>query len=127
MNACYYYCFIEPVREVLNDPKNSVVGFTHSYKVSDRILEFAFLLYEDRQPFAIRFRIPSLEKDEIPEDCLTAIQTIKEHFLSTLRIIGYDRNITYAPHPAWNFINESIGSDLQLTYSLTLRPPNTCY
>lgn len=68
----------------------------------------------------LRISIEYVKENKIPEKCLNAIQLIKEHMLSILRI-SYDHELHFHKFYAWNFIpkgnNPSFSIQIQQKYN----------
>lgn len=103
MKVCYIYYLIDPIKEqYIDDGSTSfleidIPGTDHQYRAS--------LIGADDVPDMLRISISYVEEDKIPEICLNALQLIKEHMLSTLRI-SYDPGLQFHKLSAWNFIDE---------------------
>ena len=68
---------------------------------------YNFALFTEKGlPRYIRFEIPNLSKDEIPEDLLPVIQAAKEHFLSVMRLTYRPDAVFFSP-PIWSFVDEN--------------------
>ncbi|WP_041275996.1 hypothetical protein [Desulfosporosinus acidiphilus] len=103
MKVCYIYYFIEPIKEQYHDDGSTafleidIPGTEYHYKAS--------LLGTEDVPNMLRISISYVNEDKIPEISLNAIQSIKEHMFSTLRI-SYDPSLQFSKISLWNFIDK---------------------
>lgn len=121
MFTCYYYWLLEPMRTQFSDPESVVVGFEADVQTKGRVIKFALLLDRSRQPIAVRFSIPAEEDGGVPDYCVKPIQSVKEHFLSVLKL-NYDLDANYVARPIWNFRKASEGPNLAFSFSATGEP-----
>ncbi len=63
-----YYCLIEPIGARFRDSSQSKPAF--EIPIESAVKNFKFGLFVDKigEPTYVRFEIPSLEKEEIPEE-----------------------------------------------------------
>ena len=119
MKTCLYYWPIEPLSQTFLDDSNSVPIFEIPIDTQDRLCTLALFtgnVANVTVPQYARLEIPRLSETKIPDEILPFIQTVKEHFLSTLRLT-YHADVSFFPRPIWTFVEEDTPHSIGLEFS----------
>jgi len=107
MFDCFYYWVIDPIRRSLFDnPGRSPAFSVNIVHQNGKTYSFAVLCDDVGSPELLRCIIPDVSSEVIPAEDLPILQTLGEHFMSSLRIT-YKMEATYSSCPRiWNFIKK---------------------
>jgi len=116
VRECLYYWLVEPMQESFLDESTSSPSVDIPIETSTGLVHFALFLDATGRPAYGRVRFHCGDEDQIPKQRLPLLQSLKEHFLSVLRL-EYSEDAYLFPHPFWAFIrlgdHHSIGLGIQ--------------
>lgn len=117
---CYYYFLFELTPRSFVDIE-CIVAWDLEIALKDKsLIKMAFLTYPDTNPAAIRFTLPDIQEETIPESYLNMIQEAKEHFLSIYKL-NYDRGAHFEIR-IWNF---DFNPSMSIESKINISPPDT--
>lgn len=105
MKVCYWYYFVEPLKEHYFDDGSTdlleieIEGSENDYKVA--------LVGTDQTPEILRISFYNEQDEPINDIKLNAIQMFKEHMLSILRVNSFPDLVFNKIH-AWTFVEEGV-------------------
>lgn len=115
---CSYYWIFEPINGDVIDGPHRNPAFEIPTLFKGQYYNFTLFCTGNDTPEYARLIIPNLDKEEIPEEMLPLLQTLKEHLLSILRIF-YDREVQLF-RPVWLFREEDEPPRMQINITETL-------
>ena len=124
LRECLYYWLVEPLGRSFRDEAGSVPAFEVPIETKTGTVYFAVFLDEHRLPAYARLRFPCGHEDHITEDRLPLIQSVKEHFLSVLRL-EFSEDAYLFPRPIWAFIDT--GAQFSIGLDITVIEPTLAF
>ena len=120
MRICLFYWLVEPIRDRFWDSSESAPAFEVPIVLDNKVYTLALFTDTNGAPEYARLMISNLHSDALHKDALPLIQTVKEHFLSVLRVT-YDPEVRLFPRPIWTFIDENTPYTIGLETSQQIR------
>jgi hypothetical protein len=106
MKTCYIYYPLEPILEEYQDDESKTPATRITVKTRQKDYEVSLFADETNSRITfVRITVPNCAEEEIPEEDLPIVQSLKEHMLSVLRIT-YDSRSTLWDINWWTFIEE---------------------
>ncbi len=121
MKFAFYYWLFEPLRGGLRDNPERTPAFSVPVVFEDVTYELALLIDSEGAPEAARVRIPGLTEERLPDTILPLLQVVKEHLLSTLRLV-YREDIHLFPMTFWMFFDD--GAVHNVDVRIEFNPPS---
>ncbi len=126
MRECLYYWLIEPIRQSFHDKATSKAAVDIPIETTTGTVHFAIFLDENGLPAYGRLRFACGDDDRIPKERLPLLQSVKEHFLSVLRL-EFSEDTYLFPRPIWTFIESgaeySVSLEMQVVESAAVFEP----
>lgn len=126
MRECLYYWLVEPIRQSFCDKATFKAAVDIPIETTTGKVHFAIFLEENGLPAYGRLQFACGDDDRIPEARLPLLQSVKEHFLSVLRL-EFSEDAYLFPRPIWTFIESgseySVGLKMQVVESAAVFDP----
>jgi len=118
---CGYYWIINPPPNQVTDDGNRIPAVDVTIECNGTEHKALVFTNSSGRPELIKALLTGLPSQEIPEDCLPFLQSIKEHMLTALRL-AYDENISAWDFSMWSFAEDDKTPSLNVAVKLPSRP-----
>jgi hypothetical protein len=122
MPTLFHYHLIEPIRSRYDDGPDFKPALEVHGQAGARTCRVAVFTDARGVPSHVRLIIPSVPDEQIPEELLPLIQTLKEHALTVLRLC-YKKTISFFPAALWTFAQPGTPHVLGVELQVTADPP----
>jgi hypothetical protein len=119
---CLYYWIVEPLRGGIRDEPTRTPSVSIDMTIAGRAYEIALLCDPAGVPDLLRCRIFGCTAEKLPADAPAALQELKEHLLSVLRL-AYRSDLSLWPMTACGYFDEGKPYDVNLKMDLMGRGP----